>query len=76
MILGRNAIFTKVPWRGNAPASGEAELPRGAGYAVTPAGAGTYVADVGAIDDLPAGVPEPIVVIASGHELLAAVEAA
>jgi hypothetical protein len=52
------------------------ELARVAGYAVMPAGVGTYVADVGAIDNLPSGVPKPIVVIASGHELLAAIEAA
>ena len=51
------------------------EVAQSAGLTVMPVGCGTGVVGEGAIDDLPDGVPEPIVVVKSGAELLEMVEA-
>jgi hypothetical protein len=50
------------------------ELARATGFVVMPIGCGTCVVDESSKADLPDGVPEPIVLIASGADLRAAVE--
>jgi hypothetical protein len=50
------------------------ELARLGGYAVMPVGCGTCVTEATDPSDLPAEVPEPIVVVRSGQDLLKVVE--
>jgi hypothetical protein len=50
------------------------QLARAVGFAVMPVGCGTFVFSEDALADLPDGVPEPIRVLASGEDLLRAVE--
>jgi hypothetical protein len=47
-----------------------------AGFVVIPGGCGTGVTDEATIAELPKGVPEPIVIIRSGADLLDLVESA
>jgi hypothetical protein len=51
------------------------DVAQAAGFAVMPVGCGTLLTDERMRDDLPGGIPKPIVVITSGADLLAAVEA-
>jgi hypothetical protein len=52
------------------------ELARAAGFVVMPVGCGTCVVSEAARAELPEGVPEPVVTVRSGADLLRAVESA
>ena len=50
------------------------ELASAGAYVVMPAGCGTFVTNPEVVQDLPLGLPEPVVIIASGGELRRLVE--
>jgi hypothetical protein len=52
------------------------EVARRAGFVILPVGCGTLLTDETVRSELPAGVPEPIVQVSSGDDIVAAIKAA